>query len=62
MIALTIGTFDLLHFNHIKFLKKCKQYTDNLIVGLSSDELVKSYKRDPIITYENRYLNIYNHN
>ena len=36
--VLTYGTFDLLHYGHINFLKKAKSMGDILIVGLSSDE------------------------
>lgn len=36
--VLTYGTFDLLHYGHINFLKKAKSMGDVLIVGLSSDE------------------------
>ena len=35
---LTYGTFDLLHYGHIMFLKKAKSMGDILIVGLSSDK------------------------
>ena len=36
--VLTYGTFDLLHYGHINFLKKAKSMGDVLIVGLCSDE------------------------
>ncbi len=36
--VLTYGTFDLLHYGHINYLKKAKSLGDILIVGLSSDE------------------------
>ena len=54
-IIFTNGAFDLLHLNHINFLKKAKSYGNYLIVGLSSDELIKSYKREPILSYYQRY-------
>ena len=50
------GTFDLLHSGHIKFLKMCKTYGDYLIVGVTSDKDVESYKRTPIIDMENRKI------
>ena len=35
---LTYGTFDLLHYGHIRLLKRAKELGDYLIVGLSTDE------------------------
>ncbi len=37
-IILTYGTFDLLHYGHIRLLKQAKDLGDYLIVGLSTDE------------------------
>ena len=41
---------DLFHYGHINFLRKCRQFGDILIVGVHSDETIKSYKRVPILT------------
>ena len=35
---LTYGTFDLLHYGHIEFLRKAKMMGDYLIVGVSNDK------------------------
>ncbi|WP_150463036.1 glycerol-3-phosphate cytidylyltransferase [Nesterenkonia ebinurensis] len=35
---LTYGTFDLLHWGHIRLLKRARALGDYLIVGLSTDE------------------------
>ena len=48
------GTFDLFHSGHIRFLKSCKEMGDYLIVGIISDENVKSYKRYPVLKLEDR--------
>lgn len=40
---------DLLHLNHIKFFKECKQHCDYLIVGVCSDAYSTSYKRLPVL-------------
>jgi D-beta-D-heptose 7-phosphate kinase/D-beta-D-heptose 1-phosphate adenosyltransferase len=43
-IIFTNGCFDILHFGHIRYLEKSKKLGDVLIVGLNSDESVKSLK------------------
>ena len=48
------GTFDLLHTGHINLLKRYKKDNNYLIVGVISDENVKTYKRSPIISLVNR--------
>ena len=40
------GCFDLLHFDHISFLKQAKSYGDHLVVALESDETVRHMKGD----------------
>ena len=35
---LTYGTFDLLHYGHIRLLQRAKALGDYLIVALSTDE------------------------
>ena len=54
-IGYTTGVFDLFHIGHLKVLKEASNNCDYLIVGVSTDELVMSYKnRKPIISYEDR--------
>lgn len=36
--VLTYGTFDLLHYGHIRLLKRAAEYGDYLIVAASTDE------------------------
>lgn len=36
--VLTYGTFDLLHYGHIRLLKRARELGDYLIVALSTDE------------------------
>jgi glycerol-3-phosphate cytidylyltransferase len=51
----TGGTFDLLHFGHFSFLKKCKKISDYLIVSLNTDDFIQRYKgQKPIMSYEER--------
>lgn len=46
-IVLTHGTFDLLHYAHIRYLEKAKKYGDYLIVLVTSDKLAHKYGKDP---------------
>ncbi len=54
-IGYTTGVFDLFHVGHLRILQQAKEKCDFLIVGVSSDELVESYKRKtPIIPLSDR--------
>ena len=53
-VVYTSGTFDLLHYNHLKMLEYAKALGDILIVGVNTDELVASYKSEPIVPFEER--------
>src|SRR3989338_5131109 len=43
-IVVTIGTWDMLHIGHLRFLNRAKRCGDVLVVGADSDEAVKRYK------------------
>ena len=45
---------DLFHRGHLEFIKKAKELGDFLIIGLHPDDVVKRYKRVPIIHFEDR--------
>lgn len=55
---LTYGTFDLLHWGHIRLLKRAKALGDYLVVGLSTDEFneAKPGKQPSYHPYEVRKL------
>lgn len=54
-IGYTTGVFDMFHIGHLNLLKLAKDQCEYLIVGISTDDVVKSYKnRAPIIPYEER--------
>jgi len=55
IIGYTTGVFDLFHIGHLNILKNAKSLCDELIVGISTDDLCYDLKnKTPIIPYEER--------
>ena len=54
-VGYTTGVFDMFHIGHLNLLKRAKLECDYLIVGVSTDELVKEKKgKAPIIPFVER--------
>ena len=55
VIGFTAGVYDLFHIGHLNILKNAKSYCDYLIVGVSTDEVVRQNKgKVPIISFNER--------
>jgi len=55
IIVYTAGTWDMFHIGHLNIFKKSKELGTKLTVGVSTDELVASYKKaPPVISYKDR--------
>lgn len=53
---LTYGTYDLLHWGHIRLLKRAKQLGDYLIVALSTDEFNAIKGKKAYHSYDERKM------
>jgi cytidyltransferase-like protein len=55
-VGITSGCFDTLHYYHLIYLMRCKQFVDVLIVGVDSDRKIRSEKGKlrPIVNERHR--------
>lgn len=54
-LGYTTGVYDMFHIGHLNILRRAKELCECLVVGVSTDELVQSYKnKTPIIPFEQR--------
>ena len=54
LIGYTTGVFDLFHVGHVEILRKSKSMCDKLIVGVTSDKLVKYKYKKSVIPFKER--------
>lgn len=52
--VLTYGTYDLLHWGHVRLLERAKELGDYLIVALSTDEFNALKHKEAYHSYEKR--------
>ena len=52
--VITYGTFDLLHYGHIRLLQPCKAQGDYLVVALSTDEFNDGKGKKSYFSYDDR--------
>lgn len=54
-VVYTTGAFDPFHFGHLNILRRAKEISETLIVGVSTDDLIRQAKRrEPFMSLEQR--------
>ena len=55
IIGYTTGVYDMFHIGHLNVIKNAKKQCDYLIVGVSTDDLVRKEKgKTPVIPFQER--------
>ena len=55
VIGYTTGVFDMFHVGHLNLLRRARENCDRLIVGVSTDDVVREYKHhNPIVPFDER--------
>lgn len=51
MISAVAGTFDVLHDGHVQLIRRAFEVGDSVVVGITSDEMASSTRRDIVPLY-----------
>jgi len=54
VVVYTYGVFDLFHRGHVPLLEEARALGDELVVGVFTDEAATSFKREPVVRFEDR--------
>jgi glycerol-3-phosphate cytidylyltransferase len=54
ILGYTTGVFDLFHVGHLNLLKRASGLCDRLVVGVTTDELVKYKNKSAVIPFDER--------
>ncbi len=55
LIGYTTGVYDMLHIGHLRLLQRAKSECDQLIVGVTTDELsVEAKGKRPVVPFQER--------
>lgn len=62
MRIITLGTFDLFHYGHMRLFQKCKELAGpegHVTVAVNTDEFIEKYKgKPPVMDYVDRCASI----
>lgn len=53
-VGLVYGTFDPLHYGHIRLFKRAKEHCETLYVITEDDDIIRKEKHEPFTTAEDR--------
>ena len=53
-VAYIGGTFDMMHYGHVRLFKAARERFDKVVVSLNTDEFTTRFKRAPILTLQER--------
>ena len=55
IVGYTTGVFDMFHVGHLNLIRRAREMCDRLIVGVSTDDVVQTYKKHaPIVPFAER--------